>query len=97
MSSSNYSQLESRNDERLESLANKLATFKNINQEIGDQAINDNSLMNQLSNSFDSMLNNVRNTSGRLTRSMRAGNNIWRMVGISLVLFFIVYNLYKFF
>ncbi|CCE62550.1 hypothetical protein TPHA_0C04000 [Tetrapisispora phaffii CBS 4417] len=97
MSTSNYPQLEGRNDQQLESLANKLATFRNINQEIGDQAVNDNSLINSLSNSFDSMLNNLKHTSGRLTRSLKSGSNIWRMVGLALLTFFILYNLYKFF
>lgn len=95
MSNSRYTQIENRNDQKLDTLANKLATFRNINQEIGDQAVNDSSVMSQISNSFDSMFNNVRNSSQRLTRSMNAGSHIWRMVGLALLLFFIVYTLFK--
>ncbi|QLL30617.1 hypothetical protein HG536_0A04350 [Torulaspora globosa] len=97
MSGSRYTQIENRNDQKLESLAGKLATFRNINQEIGDEAAADSSVINQISNSFDSMVNNVRNSSSRLTRSMNAGNNVWRMVGLALLLFFIVYTLFKLF
>ncbi|CCE89612.1 Sft1p TDEL_0A02800 [Torulaspora delbrueckii] len=97
MSSSRYTQVENRNDQKLESLAGKLATFRGINQEIGDEAAADSSVMNQISNSFDSMLNNVRHSSQRLTRSMNAGNNVWRMVGLAMLLFFIIYTLYKLF
>lgn len=85
------------NDQKLNSLANKLATFRNINQDINDQAVNDTSLLNQISNSFDSLSNNIRNTSHRLTRTLNAGNNIWKMVGLALLIFFIVYNLFKLF
>ena len=85
------------NDQRLNSLANKLATFRNINQDINDQAVNDTTLLSQISNSFDSLSNNIRNTSHRLTRTLNAGNNIWKMVGLALLIFFIVYNLFKLF
>ncbi|CCK68325.1 Sft1p KNAG_0A06690 [Huiozyma naganishii CBS 8797] len=97
MSTSNYSQVESNNDERLNSLANKLATFRNINEDINEQAVNDSSLVDQISNTFGSLSNNIRNSSSRLTRTMGMGNSIWKMVGLALLLFFIVYNLYKLF
>ncbi|QLG72660.1 hypothetical protein HG535_0D03680 [Zygotorulaspora mrakii] len=97
MSNSRYSQLENRNDQNLDNLASKLATFRSINQDIGDQAVNDSSVANQVSNAFDSMLNNVKNSSQRLTRSMNIGNNVWKMVGLTLLLFFILYTLFKLF
>ncbi|SMN18883.1 similar to Saccharomyces cerevisiae YKL006C-A SFT1 Intra-Golgi v-SNARE, required for transport of proteins between an early and a later Golgi compartment [Maudiozyma saulgeensis] len=97
MSNSRYSQLENDNDQKLNTLANKLATFRNINEDINSQAVNDNALLGQISNSFDSLANNIRNTSHRLTRTLNAGNNIWKMVGLALLIFFIVYNLFKLF
>ncbi|AQZ12384.1 SFT1 (YKL006C-A) [Zygosaccharomyces parabailii] len=97
MSNSRYSQIENSNDQRLNSLANKLSTFREINQDIGDQAVADNSALGQLSDLFDSLLRGVRNTSHRLTRSLNAGGNVWRMVGMALLLFFIVYTLFKIF
>lgn len=97
MSSSRYSQAENRNDQKLESLANKLSTFRNINQEINAQAVQDSSLIDQISNSFDSMFNNLKNSSSRLTRSMQSGKGVWKMTGLALLIFFIIYNLFKFF
>ncbi|GCF00415.1 hypothetical protein ZYGM_001898 [Zygosaccharomyces mellis] len=97
MSNSRYQQLESRNDDRLNSLANKLQTFRGINQDIGNQAVADNPVMNQLSDSFDSLLHGVKNTSQRLSRSLSAGGSLWRMVGLALLLFFILYTLFKVF
>ncbi|CUS20611.1 LAQU0S01e10572g1_1 [Lachancea quebecensis] len=97
MSSSRYAQLESNNDQRLDELANKLSTFRRVNQEIGDDARADSSVMDQLQNQFSSLMVNVKNSSSRLTRSMNAGNNIWRMVGLALLLFFIMYALFKLF
>ncbi|CCH59374.1 hypothetical protein TBLA_0B05450 [Henningerozyma blattae CBS 6284] len=97
MSSAKYTQIESRNDQKLDSLANKLATFRNINQEINSQATQDNSMIDQLSNSFDSLFNNLKNTSHRLTRSMQSGKGIWKMTGLALLLFFILYHLLKLF
>ncbi|CCC67123.1 hypothetical protein NCAS_0A05650 [Naumovozyma castellii] len=97
MSNSRYSQVESSNDQKLNTLANKLATFRNINQDINDQAVQDNSLVGQISNSFDALANNIKNTSQRLTRTMSSGNSIWKMTGLALVIFFIIYNLMKFF
>ena len=85
------------NDQKLNILANKLATFRNINQEIGDQAANDSAVLNQISNSFDSLSNNIRNASHRLRRTMQAGNGIWRMVGLALLIFFVLYTVYKLF
>ncbi|CAB4257165.1 similar to Saccharomyces cerevisiae YKL006C-A SFT1 Intra-Golgi v-SNARE, required for transport of proteins between an early and a later Golgi compartment [Maudiozyma barnettii] len=97
MSNSRYSQLENDNDQKLNTLANKLATFRNINEDINNQAVNDNALLSHISNSFDSLANNIRNTSHRLTRTLNAGNNIWKMVGLALLIFFIIYNLFKLF
>ncbi|CCD27438.1 Sft1p NDAI_0K02470 [Naumovozyma dairenensis CBS 421] len=97
MSTSRYSQIENDNDQKLNTLANKLATFRNINQEINDQAVADNSLINSISNSFGALANNIKNSSQRLTRTMNSGNNIWKMIGLALLIFFIIYNLSKFF
>ncbi|CEP60895.1 Sft1p LALA0_S02e02124g [Lachancea lanzarotensis] len=97
MSTSRYGQVENSNNQRLDELASKLSTFRNVNAEIGNEARSDTSVMDQMQNQFDSMLLKVKNSSSRLTRSMKAGNNIWRMVGLSLLIFFIVYFLFKVF
>ncbi|SCW04451.1 LAFE_0H13806g1_1 [Lachancea fermentati] len=97
MSNSRFSQIENNNNERLDELANKLATFRSVNQEIGNDARSDGSIIDEIQNSFGSMALNIRNSSGRLTRSLNAGNNIWRMVGLALLLFFIIYTLFKLF
>nr|AAC24884.1 Sft1p [Kluyveromyces lactis] len=97
MSDSKYSQVENDNNQRLDELANKLSTFRNINQDIGNQAANDSSLIDNIQNSFGQLFLNVKNSSSRLQRSMNAGNNIWRMVGVSLLCFFILYTIYKVF
>ncbi|SCU94786.1 LADA_0G11232g1_1 [Lachancea dasiensis] len=97
MSSSRYAQVENSNNQRLDELANKLSTFRGVNEEIGNDARADSSVMNQLQNQFDTMMLKVRNSSSRLTRSINSGNSIWRMVGLSLLAFFIMYALFKLF
>lgn len=94
---SRYSQIEGDNDRKLESLANKLSTFRNINQDIGNQAQLDSSVIDNISETFSSLYNDLKNSSSRLTRSMAMGSGVWRMVFIALAMFFILYTLYKFF
>ncbi|KAK5773555.1 hypothetical protein RI543_005184 [Arxiozyma heterogenica] len=74
MSNSRYFQMESNNDERLNNLANKLATFRGINEDINQQAINDDSLLNQLNDSFTTMASNIKDSASRLARTMNMGN-----------------------
>lgn len=88
---------EADNDKNLESLATKLSTFRNINEDIGRQAQIDSSVIDSISESFSSLLNDLKNSSSRLTRSMSMGSGVWRMVFIALSVFFIIYTLYKFF
>ncbi|CAR58077.1 uncharacterized protein GVI51_M10219 [Nakaseomyces glabratus] len=88
---------EADNDKKLESLATKLSTFRNINEDIGRQAQIDSSVIDSISESFSSLLNDLKNSSSRLTRSMSMGSGVWRMVFIALSVFFIIYTLYKFF
>ncbi|KAH3899807.1 probable Protein transport protein SFT1 [Saccharomycodes ludwigii] len=97
MSGSKYAQVENRNNQRLDELANKLSSFRNINSEIGEQAEADNALLTNLGGHFDSLLNNIKDSSTRLTRSMNAGKGIWKMVGLALLAFFIFYILFKVF
>ncbi|CAL9733808.1 protein transport protein Sft1p [Monosporozyma servazzii] len=97
MSTSRYSEIESNNDQRLNTLANKLATFRGINEDINQQAVNDGSLLNQLNDSFTIMANNITDSASRLTRAMGMGNGIWKMVGLALLIFFIIYTLFKLF
>lgn len=88
---------EADNDKKLESLATKLSTFRNINEDIGRQAQIDSSVIDSISESFSNLLNDLKNSSSRLTRSMSMGSGVWRMVFIALSVFFIIYTLYKFF
>ncbi|AET38172.1 Sft1p Ecym_2442 [Eremothecium cymbalariae DBVPG len=97
MSDSRYSQVENSNNRRLDELSNKLSTFRNINRDIGSQAAADNSFIDEMQNSFGALMLNIKNSSTRLARSMLAGNNIWRMVGLSLLVCFIIYNMFKLF
>ncbi|CAL9729329.1 protein transport protein Sft1p [Monosporozyma unispora] len=97
MSNSRYSEIESNNDQRLNTLATKLATFRGINEDINQQAVNDDSLLNQLNDSFTVMANNLKDSASRLTRTMGMGNGIWKMVGLALLIFFIIYTLFKLF
>ncbi|KAK5959664.1 Sft1p PWA37_003027 [Arxiozyma heterogenica] len=89
--------MESNNDERLNNLANKLATFRGINEDINQQAINDDSLLNQLNDSFTIMASNIKDSASRLARTMNMGNSVWKMVGLALLIFFIIYTLFKLF
>ncbi|KAL6942940.1 hypothetical protein ACO0RG_001910 [Hanseniaspora osmophila] len=97
MSDSRYQQLENNNNQRLDELASKLSTFRQINSDIHLQAQDDMGVLDNLSNHFGSLMSNLKNSSTRLTRSMRAGTGIWKMVGLALVIFFVLYTLYKVF
>ena len=53
---------EADNDKKLESLATKLSTFRNINEDIGRQAQIDSSVIDSISESFSSLLNDLKNS-----------------------------------
>ncbi|AMD18907.1 HBR006Wp [Eremothecium sinecaudum] len=97
MSDGRYSQVENSNNKRLDELVGKLSTFRNINMDIGRQAESDLSLVDSMHNSVGALFTNIKNSSMRLTRSISAGNNIWKAVGLSLLFFFIIYNIFKLF
>lgn len=93
---SRYAQREQDNDAQFNLLANKLSTLRNITEDINQQA-QQSETIEALSNNFSSMMSNLKNTSSKLTRSMSMGNGVWRNVGIALVLFFLVWTIFKIF
>ncbi|AAS50776.1 ABR006Wp [Eremothecium gossypii ATCC 10895] len=97
MSDDRYSQIERGNDRRLDELSNKLSTFRSLNRDIGNQAAADNTLIDEIQNSFGALFVNIRNSSSRLSRAILAGNSVWKMVGLSLLILFVLYNVFKLF
>ncbi|ODV88217.1 hypothetical protein CANARDRAFT_193415 [[Candida] arabinofermentans NRRL YB-2248] len=88
-------QIEQENDSQFHMLANKISTFKNIAHDINNYAQEDNTSISNISSSMNALLDNVKNTSGKLTRVMNSNPRMTKMVATGVIGFFILYSLYK--
>ncbi|ODQ79159.1 hypothetical protein BABINDRAFT_38080 [Babjeviella inositovora NRRL Y-12698] len=91
-----YSQ-EQQNDSQFNALAGKLATLRGITSDINSEVNADNALLDHLNNGMNSLLHSVKHTSSRLVRALNSGNNIWRNVGLALLVFIVLYSVVKIF
>ncbi|ODV97757.1 hypothetical protein PACTADRAFT_73448 [Pachysolen tannophilus NRRL Y-2460] len=96
MSSSTYAQRESENNERFDALASKISTFRKVTQDVHDQSLQDQYNLDAANSAMSSFLNKVKNTSNKLARVINANSNTFRMIGIGLLAFFILWTLFKF-
>ncbi|ODQ65621.1 hypothetical protein NADFUDRAFT_50906 [Nadsonia fulvescens var. elongata DSM 6958] len=89
-------QREEQNNHRLEELASKLSSLRNVTNDIHARA-SDYSMIDQASDSMSELMTSVKGSAVKLTRSIQAGHPIMKMVGLALAIFFLFYMLYKFF
>uniref|UniRef100_A0A060T376 ARAD1C35090p n=1 Tax=Blastobotrys adeninivorans TaxID=409370 RepID=A0A060T376_BLAAD len=94
-SSSQAYQREEQNDNRLKELSSKISALRSVTSDIHDYA-SEHSLIDQTTETMSSMLTSVKTTAMHLTRSATAGHSTFRMVGLALLAFFIIYTLFRF-
>ena len=75
--------MEHQNDQRLNELAGKLASIRQVTNDIYTQAA-DHSIIDSATETFGSMLATVRSSCTRLMRAARAGHPIFKTVGLAL-------------
>jgi len=88
--------MEQQNDQRLQDLAGKLSSIRQVTNDIYAQA-SDHGILDTATDTFGSMMTSIRGGAGRLTRAAQAGHPIFKTAGMVLVAIFLVYILIKFF
>lgn len=96
MSDTLYSQREEQNNRKFDDLASTLNRFRTtIDQDVHGQIQQENSLLDSLNDNFNSMMIEVKRTSGDLRNVMNRNASLTRIVGLILLAFFVVWMLYK--
>lgn len=88
--------MEQHNEDRLHDLAGKLASIRQVTNDIYTQA-SDHSIIESATETFGSMLGSVRSSGARLVRAARAGHPVFRTVGMALAIVLLFYVLYNYF
>ncbi|EGW34510.1 uncharacterized protein SPAPADRAFT_149498 [Spathaspora passalidarum NRRL Y-27907] len=97
MSDSLYSTREDQNNQRFDQLAHTLHQFRTtVNNDIHGSIQQENSILDSLSDNFSSLMVSVKRTSGELRTVMNRNASLTRIVGMILLVFFIIWMLYKF-
>ncbi|KAI8995851.1 hypothetical protein BC832DRAFT_535795, partial [Gaertneriomyces semiglobifer] len=89
--------LESQNDDALSSLHSKISAIKNVTINIHDDVVSQNRLLDNMENSFDSAMTRTKNSMSKLKHmmSVRYHRNTCTIVGIAVLLFFLVWILWR--
>lgn len=89
--------MERQNDAQIEDLEAKVDKLKDITYKIGGQIKESNSLLDNMSNSFDKAAGLMKNTLGHLNKMMdnKSSKHMIYMVVFIVVLFFLMYVLRK--
>ncbi|WLF76457.1 v-SNARE [Lodderomyces elongisporus] len=91
-----YAHREEQNNQKFEQLAQTLSQFRNtVNRDIHDSIQQENGLLNQLSDNFSNLMQQVKRTSGNLTTVMNRNSSLTRIVGLILLGFFVIWMLFK--
>ncbi|KAH3666652.1 hypothetical protein WICMUC_005556 [Wickerhamomyces mucosus] len=93
---SRYAQIEQDNNQHFSNLANKLSQFREISQDIQNISNQDHSLITGLQDNLESLYDSIKKTGGRLTEVLQNNRfGVWKLVGLGLVIFFVLYTLWK--
>ncbi|CAI5755696.1 unnamed protein product [Candida verbasci] len=96
MTDSLYSHREDQNNQRFDHLASTLHQFRNtVDRDIHGQVQQEDSLLNNLNENFQSLMHSVQRTSGDLRNVMNRNTSLTRIIGIILLGFFVLWMLYK--
>ncbi|EDK41987.1 conserved hypothetical protein [Lodderomyces elongisporus NRRL YB-4239] len=91
-----YAHREEQNNQKFEQLAQTLSQFRNtVNRDIHDSIQQENGLLNQLSDNFSNLMQQVKRTLGNLTTVMNRNSSLTRIVGLILLGFFVIWMLFK--
>lgn len=93
---SRYGQIEQDNNAQFDQLSQKLSVFKQISQQVQDISNEDHGLIDNLNDHMSSLFDSIRKTGTNLQTVMNNNRfGTWRFVGMALVVFFILYTLWK--
>lgn len=88
--------MEHQNDDRLHDLAGKLASIRQVTNDIYTSA-SDHSIIDSATETFGGMLGSVRSSGARLARAARAGHPVFKTVGMALAIILLIYMLLSYF
>ncbi|CCE86919.1 Piso0_005442 [Millerozyma farinosa CBS 7064] len=96
MSDPLYSHREQQNDQRFDQLAQTLHQFRNtVSNDIRGVIQQENSTLDLLNDGFSQLMTQVKRTSGNLTTVLKRNANLTRLVGGILLIFFVIWMLFK--
>lgn len=75
--------MEQQNDDRLHDLAGKLASIRQVTTDIYEHA-SDHSVIDTATETFNSMAGQIRSSSARVTRAVRAGHPVVKTAAIAV-------------
>ncbi|KAK7204609.1 hypothetical protein BZA70DRAFT_279577 [Myxozyma melibiosi] len=85
---------ESQNDRRLNDLASKLSTLRQVTTDINTQA-SDSSFIQSSTEAFSNLTASIKHSSQRLSRSTGVSLPIYKTVFLILAVIFVVYFVYR--
>lgn len=88
--------MESQSDLRLQDLAGKLSSIRQVTNDIYAQA-SDHGMIDAATDSFGSAMGSIKSGALRLTRAAQAGHPVFKVAGMALGVIFLFYFLFHFF
>lgn len=88
--------MENQNDQRLGALAGKLASIREVTNDIYAHA-SDQGMIDSAANSFGQMLGSLRSTGSRLARAAQSGHPVMKTALLAVGVIIVVYLLVHFF
>lgn len=91
-----YGHREQENNERFNQLADTLSQFRNtVEHDIQGGIRSELNILDSLSDNFSQLWTRVKRSSNDLSTTMRRNSNLSRIVGLILLLFFVIWMIYK--
>lgn len=91
-----YGHREQDNNERFNQLADTLSQFRNtVEHDIQGGIRSELNILDSLSDNFSQLWTRVKRSSNDLSTTMRRNSNLSRIVGLILLLFFVIWMIYK--
>lgn len=91
-----YGHREQENNERFNQLADTLSQFRNtVEHDIQGGIRSELNILDSLSDNFSQLWTRVKRSSNDLSTTMRRNSNLSRIVGLIVLLFFVIWMIYK--
>jgi blocked-early-in-transport protein 1 len=94
-----HQMMEQENDRLANELTSKVSALKHLTIDIGNEVRNQNRLLGDMDDEFDSSGGLLQSTMGRLTKMSKAGHHklMWYLILFALFVFFVCYLSIKWF